>query len=101
MNAPKEEIDLLNLKRKSEGKEFQENLKFTSNNFYALDLEWFLQWKSYVMNDFSEKNLPNNKKRISLNKEIGVLPPGQISNKNLFDNSEIRNFKKSLKKVKT
>jgi len=55
------------------------------------------------MNDINEKILPNNKKRISLNKEIGVLPPGQISNKNLFEknsSSDIRNFKKSLKKVK-
>lgn len=76
----------------------------TSSNLFVVELEWFMQWKCFVMNDQSEKLLPNSKKKNSVNKLIGVLPPGPITNINLFEkNSQqytLGNLKKSLKKVK-
>jgi hypothetical protein len=94
------------LRRKEESRDFQENIKLNSqaqSNFFVVDLEWFLQWKCFIMNDQSEKPLPNSKKRISSNKSIGVLPPGPILNSNLFDKNakefKEKNLKKGLKKV--
>lgn len=95
------DIGFLNKRRKDEGKTFQELFKAIStqqNKFYAIDIEWFLEWKSYVSNDLSEKNLPNSKKKISPNKNIGVLPPGPISNYNLFDKNTKEYSSKTLKK---
>lgn len=108
----KENIQILNQRRKLESKLFQENLKEndTSKSFYAIDLEWFLLWKSFVTNDQSEKNLSNYKKNISVNKSIGkifdnsigVLSPGPISNNNLFqkdNNFSEATLKKGMIKV--
>ena len=61
-------------------------------SFYAIDINWFYKWKSFVMNDLSEKILPNNKKYISDNKKIGVLPPDIIDNSKI---STINNIKKN------
>lgn len=72
-----EDLRLIVLRKKTEAKVFQELLKETDNllksgeNFYAIDIEWFYLWKSYITNDLSEKPLSNNKKRISINKNIG------------------------------
>ncbi len=76
-----------------------ENLK---TNYYALDLQWFLEWKSFVMNDLNEKILPNSKKNISKNKEIGVITPGPVLNGSLFEkktDSIDKILRKGLKKV--
>ncbi len=102
--ANSEEIKIFNQIKREESKEFQENLKLNNNtNYYAIDLEWFLQWKCYVTNDMTEKQLPNSKKRISSNKSVGVLPPGPIFNTNLFEKNAKeftdKTFKKGLKKV--
>jgi hypothetical protein len=88
------------MRRKCESHEFQENLKVNAkmHNFYAIDLDWFLQWKSFVLNDLEEKILPNNKKKISPNKHIGVLPPGQITNFYLFEKNAKEFTKNNLKK---
>jgi hypothetical protein len=55
------------------------------------------------MNDLTEKNLSNSKKKISTNKLIGVLPPGPINNTNLFEKNykelSEKTLKKGLKKV--
>jgi hypothetical protein len=55
------------------------------------------------MNDVNEKNLSNSKKKISPNKYIGVLPPGPITNINLFDKNSKefseQTLKKGMKKV--
>jgi hypothetical protein len=112
-------LKLVQLRRKEESREFQENLKSTNNNeeshlqshlqsqiqsqsFYALELEWFFQWKCFVMNDTTEKLLSNSKKKISINKSIGTLPPGPITNINLFEKGvkdyTEKNLKKGLKK---
>lgn len=40
---------------------------------YFIDIEWFLSWKCYVMNDITEKTLPNNKKMIFYVKNLGRL----------------------------
>lgn len=84
---------------------FQELFKNSSNetNFYVIDIEWFLNWKCFVSNDITEKNLTNNKKKISPNKNIGILPPGPITNFNLFEKQlkdySFKNLKKNLRKV--
>ena len=69
-----------------------------------IETEWFYSWKCYVSNDSTEKNLANNKKKISPNKNIGVLPPGPITNYNLFEKNikeyNSKNLRKSMKKVK-
>lgn len=99
------EITFLNKRRKDEGKNFQELFKAPSanNKFYVIDIEWFLNWKCFISNDNTEKSLANSKKKISPNKGIGVLPPGPISNYNLFDKNTkeytAKNFKKGMKKV--
>lgn len=71
----KENLQILNQRRKIESRLFQENLKENENckYFYAVDIEWFLNWKSFVTNDMSEKNLSNYKKNISTNKLIGKI----------------------------
>lgn len=97
-NVSETEIKSLQLRRKQEGKDFQDFLKQSSEFFYVIDLEWFFQWKAFVMNDLTEKNLPNSKKKISSNKLIGVLPPGPISNTNLFEKNYKELCEKSLKK---
>jgi len=108
MSVSTDDIKLINLKRKAEGKEFTELTQQYSPtdkdidcNFYALDLDWFLKWKSFVLNDLNEKILP--KKKILIVKNVGVIEPGQISNKNLFEKNSkftIKNLKKGLKKVR-
>jgi hypothetical protein len=89
MDVTKDEISYLTLRRKQETKAFQElyqikPLKDEKNYYYAIDIEWFLLWKAFVTNDLSDKHISNSKKRISANKRIGVLPPGPITNSNLF-----------------
>ena len=72
----------LNSRRKHEIKAFQEFLKAECSNktTYALDINWFLEWKCFVTNDLTEKYIKNTSKKISDNKIIGVLPPNYISN---------------------
>jgi hypothetical protein len=97
---------MLNQRRREECKEFQENIKNvdSEDKFYALDIDWYLQWKCFVTNDMTDKTLNNTKKKISPNKNIGVLPPGPITNSNLFDKNikefSLKSLKKGLKKVK-
>ena len=95
----------MQMRKKIEVKEFQEIYKkrtLTSGitqlddnseaKFYcALDLEWFLIWKCFVTNDMTDKYVSNSKKSISQNKSIGVLPPGGITNENLFEKTKKQN----------
>jgi hypothetical protein len=103
--ASPKEIELLNLRKKEECRIFHEKLNSNSDDdlMYAIDSEWFLLWKCYVTSDLSEKFLPNSKKRISVNSEIGILQPGPIYNDCLFerveDNQTENLLKKGLKKV--
>lgn len=104
--ANSQELEQLNLRKKEECKIFHEKLNDKKNEgkMYAIDSEWFLLWKCYVTSDLSEKFIPNSKKRISINPDIGVLQPGPIYNHNLFenilDNRSEKILKKGLKKVK-
>lgn len=98
----KNEINQLNDRRKLEINDFQVLYKkektksnaslnkLANNKYYILDLEWFLLWKCFVTNDMSDKYISNSKKRISPNKQLGVLPPGPISNINLFEKGTLR-----------
>lgn len=60
-----------------------------AEKYYALDIDWYVLWKNYIDGNISEKYTKNVYKRISPNKNIGVLPPGEISNKNLFADHDI------------
>jgi len=105
LNVSAADITFLNKRRKEEGKNFQELFKSPSSQgkFYVIEIEWFLNWKCFISNDTTDKILLNNKKKISVNKNIGVLPPGPISNFNLFDKNTkeytAKNLKKGMKKV--
>ena len=101
--ATKKEIKDLQIRRNHESKVFislnQRNMEIKKKDknykdfsFYAIDKTWFNKWKAFVMNDLSEKILPNNLKYISDNKKIGVLPPDVIDNSKI---STINNIKKN------
>jgi len=96
LEATNNDIDSLIMRRKQECKQFHElfNAESLSNKLYMINLEWFLEWKCFVTNDLSEKYLVNDKKNISINKTIGVLPPGPISNNKLINSSNT--LKKNL-----
>ena len=84
----KNELIELNNRRKHEIKVFKTLSKKDNSKgkyVYAINLEWFLEWKCFVTNDLSDKLIINSKKRISDNKLIGVLPPGYISNGKLCE----------------
>ena len=84
----KNELIELNNRRKHEIKVFKTLSKKDNSKgkyVYAINLEWFLEWKCFVTNDLSDKLILNCKKRISDNKLIGVLPPGYISNGKLCE----------------
>ena len=84
----KNELIELNNRRKHEIKVFKTLSKKDNSKgkyVYAINLEWFLEWKCFVTNDLSDKLIHNSKKRISDNKLIGVLPPGYISNGKLCE----------------
>ena len=94
-------------RRKEEAEEFQSLIKQNSQNdnskYYVVDIEWFLMWKVYVMNDMSEKYLPNNKLKIyTANKNIGVLPPPPINNSILLNRNDKGEYelKRNLHKKK-
>ena len=74
----------LNLRRKHEAQVFQNLLKAPENEdefkSFAVNKEWFSEWKAFVSNDLSDDLVKNDSKRISDNKLVGVLPPGEIDN---------------------
>jgi hypothetical protein len=96
-DSTKSEMLFLHQRRKQEIKEFQalykKNIK--TDFYYVVDIEWFLVWKCFVTNDTTEKYIANAKKRISVNKSIGILPPGPITNSILVEKGSL---KKGLKK---
>ena len=89
-NNPSDSFEVLkqviNNRRKDESKEFKrllnesqaqyKNKAMNVNNnvqekIYFIDIDWFLSWKCYVMNDLSEKTLMNNKKMVFYVKNLG------------------------------
>ena len=64
-------------------------------NWYAIDSHWIYDWKMFVTNKRNILALGSKKSEIE---GIGILDPGPISNKNLFD--ENGNLKSGLVKGK-
>ena len=102
--ANKKEINDLIIRRKHEEKVFLSLLKrnveikkmdknYKDIHMYVIDTIWFNKWKSFVTNDLSEKLLPNDKKYISDNKKIGVLPPDIIDNSKICIINNVKNNK--------
>lgn len=94
------EISLVVKRRKEESNFFKGAIKFNSQEgikLFALDIDWFLVWKGFVTNEVSGKNVPNSKKIVSSNKLIGVLPPGPVTNANLFEKKAKSFGKETLK----
>ena len=100
--ANKKEINDLFIRRKHEEKVFLSLLKrnveakktdknFKDIPFYLIDTTWFNKWKAFVTNDLTEKILPNDKKYISDNKKIGVLPPDFIDNSKICTINNVKN----------
>ena len=60
--------------------------------WFILSGDWLFQWKCFISNKISNSSSATteskNKVRFSKNKEIGILPPGQISNALLFITDE-------------
>ena len=52
--------------------------------------EWLFQWKCFISNKISNSSAfsqaVKDRVNFSTNKEIGVLPPGPICNKDLYEN---------------
>ena len=103
-NLTSNDIKLLNQRRKEEAIEFQSLFKQSSESgkYYAIDIEWYLQWKCFVTNDLSDKFMDNKRKRISPLKAVGVLPPGPVDNMPLMDKDKKGDYalKKGLQKKK-
>ena len=106
LSSTTNEINTIIFRRKEECKIFQELSSINNPNqqYFAVDSDWFINWKCFVTNDLTEKTLSNTKKRLSPNTSIGVLPPGPITNSNLFDKAvkdfTEGNLRKGIKKVK-
>ena len=108
--ASKKEIKDLEIRRRHEIKVFS-SLKQRSNeinkkdknykdiSFYAINKNWFLKWKVFVMNDLTDKILPNNLKYISDNKNIGVLPPDIIDNSKISTINNTKNNNNNYMKM--
>ncbi len=64
-NDRKQNINQIKEKENGNGKEK------INERLYIIDINWFLNWKCYVMNDISEKTLSNNKKMIHFVKNLG------------------------------
>jgi hypothetical protein len=100
----KDNIQLYNKRKKEEAIELQNkfNKNSESGNYFVVDYNWFLLWKSYITNDIKEEFLPNKYKKISQNKLIGILPPQPIDNLVLLEKDNKKNIvvKKGLKKNK-
>ena len=100
--ANDKEIKDLEIRRKHEKKVFlslnQRNLEISKSDknykdvsFYVIDNTWFNKWKVFVSNDLTELILPNDKKYISDNKKIGVLPPDIIDNSKICAINNVKN----------
>jgi hypothetical protein len=100
--ANEKEIKDLEIRRKHEKQVFfslnQRNLEISKSDknykdvsFYAIDTTWFNKWKVFVSNDLTDKILPNDKKYISDNKKIGVLPPDIIDNSKICVINNVKN----------
>jgi hypothetical protein len=90
MNVNDEELSCLNERRKKEKQLILDrDLDNASEKplWFMISSEWLNQWKSFVSNKISSHLKVENKVenvRKSENSKIGILPPGPISNDDLF-----------------
>lgn len=64
-------------------------LQSQSNIWYMVSNKWLYRWKSFIMNQVTLNNFFDNEEwaasvNLSQNRDIGVLPPGLISNEEDF-----------------
>jgi len=77
LEITEDELKSFEKRRELEIIEFQHTLQEMKKfrnwfvEYYCLDIEWYFQWKAYLFNDISEKNILKNKLRISQNPKIG------------------------------
>ena len=62
-----------------------QNLQSNSNVWYIISNKWLYKWKCFIQNQVTLNNFFDNDEwaasiSISNNSEIGILPPGLISN---------------------
>lgn len=72
----------------------EEDLEIDSNDesqeiqpkalWFMISSEWLFQWKAFISNKLSSQAPKSIFIKNSVNKEIGVLPPGPINNDGLF-----------------
>jgi len=84
MKASEVEIDELSRRRKAELEMLttKDSVEI-SDVFYLINCNWISEWKSFIFNKSSL-----NEEQISPNEKIGTLPPGPISNNELFSTPE-------------
>ena len=58
----------------------------TNKEWYAVSTRWLHQWKCFVLN---QPSIETRLVRASPNEQIGILPPGPISNIDLFDGPKL------------
>lgn len=64
-------------------------LQSQSNIWYMVSNKWLYKWKSFIQNQVTLNNFFDNEEwaasvNLSQNPDIGVLPPGMISNEEDF-----------------
>jgi hypothetical protein len=69
------EAQILNNNKKQIRKSvnFQKEIEKDKDRLYIIEINWFLNWKCYVMNDATEKTLSNNKKMLDYVKNLGKI----------------------------
>lgn len=94
-----EEIQQYVLRRKEEEKQYKRLLEIQSHSpentkQYLIEMEWFSLWNSYITNS----NFTDNDDNLTISeiKEIGILPPGPITNYHLVERDNNGNY--ALKK---
>lgn len=97
-----EEIDALKLRRKIEKqiildlelngeetfkKDAKPPVKPKKDHWFMISSDWLFKWKSFVTNKISKAVNPKilHEIRKSSNNNIGILPPGPITNYTLFE----------------
>lgn len=100
MKATEEELLYLNKRRKAEKDLIfeKENSKQIDSLWFIISTQWLIHWKCFLSNKTIAKVDGNDvdfkdQLSISENPNIGVLPPGPISNSDLFINPNAENPK--------
>ena len=85
------EVEAVEFRRKEE-RQLISGLEKEGGEFYMINSKWLKEWKSFVFNKAMGGDVSK-----SINKRIGIFPPGPISNHELFVlNPEKRELKSNL-----